>query len=304
MSVPGRSRTKRTKGFPWALFFAIAAIAVGGWAMTTYLGSGTPKSILLLGVDEDKTRTDVVLLAHVDPKQGLVNLISLPRDTLVEIPCEGLKSCSSPNKLNHAHAYGGENGPAVTVATVERFLGIKIDGYIRVDFDGFEQVVDALGGVDLVIEKSMDYEDPYADPPLAIHFKGSPEPQHLDGADALRYVRYRNDGLGDIGRTERTRHFLVALARTIHANGVVAKLPTLVTTMNPYVKTDIDSATAVALARAAAKIDPANIQVAMVEGEPFITTSGAWVWQADEAKLREMVDRLITHPTPPAKEAD
>ncbi len=296
MSKP---RSKRSSLIP--VLIAVIVLLAGGWAYNTIrTGTTTPVNILLMGLDEGKVRTDVVVLAHIDPQQKLINLLSVPRDTLVEIDCQGSESCVSPDKLAHAHAYGGEDGPAWTIKAVEGLLGVKIDHYVRVDFDGFEEVVNSLGGVDIVIEQDMDYEDPYAHPPLKIHFNGSPEPQHLDGHEALGYVRFRSDNRGDIGRTERTKRFLVALAKKAKSSQSITKLPGVVTGILPYVKTDIDSATAVALAKSAVSFDLDQTQMATLPGFDDRENARGWVWVADQEKMAEVVDRLILNPKPPA----
>jgi len=293
-----KPRAKRSSLVP--VIIVILLLLAGGWAFMTFrAGSTTPVNILLMGLDEGKIRTDVVVLAHIDPKQKLVNLLSIPRDTLVEIDCQESKACVSPDKLAHAHAYGGEDGPLWTVQAVEGLLGVKIDHYIRVDFDGFKQVVDTLGGVDLVIDKDMDYEDPYAHPPLVIHFQGSPEPQHLDGQKALGYVRFRSDNRGDIGRTERTKKFLVALAKKAKSTQGLTKLPSLVTGILPYVQTDIDSATAVALAKSATSVNLDTVQMATLPGADDSGHPRGWVWIADQEKMAQVVDQLIINPKPP-----
>lgn len=281
------------------ILIALAVLLGGGWAVKAFfLDAAAPKTILLMGVDEGKTRTDVVMVAHIDPKQNLVNLVSLPRDTLVEIPCEGIKYCVTPDKLAHAHVYGGEDGAVLTVKAVESLLDIKIDHHVSVDYAGFEKVIDLLGGVDIVIDKNMDYEDPYAHPPLSIHFKAKKEPQHLSGEQALKYVRFRADGLGDIGRIERTKKFAHALAKTAKENGTVSKLPSLVSAIWPYVKTDLDTTTAVSLARMAPKIDLNQIQMEMIPGADETLKDGRWVWKADKAKTEEITARLIKNPKP------
>ncbi|MDF2631203.1 MAG: putative transcriptional regulator [Symbiobacteriaceae bacterium] len=304
------SRTARKKrsgpkvGSILLAVFLIMVAAGGAWAAKTYfLDGGQPKNILLMGVDEHKTRTDVVMLARIDPRQGIVNLISIPRDTYVEIPCDGIEVCQPLDKLAHAHAYGGEEGPELAVATVEKFLGVQIDGYARVDFDGFKQVIDTLGGVDMVIEEDMDYEDP-TPPGLYIHFKGSPNPQHLTGKQALEYVRFRADGQGDVGRTERTRKFLLAVYTTLKEKGSIGKLPQLWSNMSPYVKTDLDGGTIAALARVAGKVDPNTLKMEMVPGKGAQSPNGLWVWEADQAKTQELVNRLIHNPTKEAAPAE
>lgn len=283
------------------IIVAVLVLLLGSWMIKTFLlDGGTPKNILLLGVDDDKTRTDVVLVAHINPGEGLASLISIPRDTLVEIDCSGLsEGCLSPDKVNHAHAYGGsEDGPQVTLRAVQKFLGIKLDGYVRVDFDGFAQLVDSLGGVEIMIEQEMYYVDPTAGKELTINFKASDKPQLLGGKDALKYVRYRSDGQGDIGRTERTRAFLGALLKTVQQNGKASQLPSMVSGMWPYVKTDLSASTVAALARVAPKLDPGDIQMAMVPGDAVILKDGRWVWQADAEKLQALVDSMIQNPQP------
>jgi LCP family protein required for cell wall assembly len=303
MATKARRPVRRNRSSPGGgsralpIAIAILALLVGGWALQTFLVGGTaPKNILLMGVDADKTRTDVVILAHLEPKTGVLNLLSIPRDTWVEIDCTGLKPCQSPDKLAHAHAWGGKNGPATTVKTVEHLLGVPIDGYVKVDFEGFRHLVDAIGGVDLVIDHDMNYEDP-TPPGLSIHFRASKAPQHLDGLQALQYVRYRADGLGDIGRTERTRKFLAAVMEGVRQKGTIARLPALWRTMAPYVKTDLDDATIAALVRMGPDLDPSRARMAMVPGSPVEFKNGPWVWQADAAKTQALVDSLIKHPS-------
>lgn len=292
------AQKKRSPILP--IIVAVAAMLLGGWALKTFaFGASAPVNILLMGLDEGKIRTDVVVLAHIDPKQKLVNLLSIPRDTLVEIDCAGLDpACVTPDKLAHAHAYGDEKGPEVTVRTVERLLDVKIDYYIRADYEGFRAVVEELGGVDLVIDKNMDYEDPYAHPPLKIHFKASPEPQHLDGYQALNYVRYRSDGLGDIGRTERTKKFLIALAKKAKESQSIIKLPTVATTILPHLKTNLDTSTAAALAKSALAIDVDQVQMATLPGADDPSHPRGWIWKMDPVKGPELVERLIKHPQP------
>lgn len=294
-----RQQPKRKRRWV-TILVAIVLVLLGGLAWATFGPGAKPFNVLLMGLDEGKTRTDVVVLAHVDPRKRLVNLISMPRDTLVEIPCQGNRYCVTPDKLTHAHVYGGEDGPQMTVKAVEGLLGVKIDHYVRVDFDGFQKVVDVLGGVDMVIDKDMNYEDPVAHPPLRIHFKASPVPQHLDGKQALEFVRYRGDGLGDVGRTERTKQFLVALGKQAKDRHNLLKLPGVVTKMLPYVKTDLTPASALKLARAAWLVDMSKTQMATLPGHDDPNNRRGWVWIADKVKTQELVRSLILDPKAPA----
>ncbi|MEG0797787.1 MAG: LCP family protein [Acidaminococcaceae bacterium] len=195
-------------------------------------------NVLILGIDdgdsedfEGPKRTDAMLVASFDPDHNEVALVSIPRDTRVQIPGRvGL------DKINHAHAYGGV---LLAKQTVANLLKIPIHYYVLLNWQGFIDVINIIGGVDMYVEDNMNYEDPYAD--LKIHItKGY---QHLDGKLAGEYVRFRSDELGDIGRVQRQQRFLKALASEFFNLTNVIKLPTLVTTVEQHIKTDMDALT-------------------------------------------------------------
>lgn len=144
----------------------------------------------------DARLTDTILMLTTAP-DGVATLISIPRDSLVEIPGYG------QNKINAAYAFGG---PALLVQTVEQATGVHVDGYVEVGFDGFYRIVEAVGGVEVCLEQPMADERAGIDLPAGC--------QVLGGADALGYVRARySDPRGDLGRVERQREFLQALAQ-------------------------------------------------------------------------------------------
>lgn len=253
---------------------------------------GRPLNVLVMGVDEDKLRTDVIFVVHLDPAQGLSSVISLPRDTRVEIPCPpDLKACKSPDKLGHAHAYGyaSGRGPALAKATVEQFLGITIDHYVWLDFEGFTSVVDTLGGITVQVDQPMD------DIGLA------PGEHRLDGAKALQYVRFRSDGMGDIGRIRRTQEFLFAVARAARERTTLIQAPLLLRQVMPLVSTDLDPLTALALAQHWRDLDRDSIQTVSLPGES-VMIDGLWFWQVDPAEVQELVREYITELAPPEKE--
>lgn len=294
---PARPRINRPL-LAAGVVLVLAALLLKGYQVLA--DAGRPLNVLVLGVDQDKTRTDVVILAHWEPRYNQLSLVSLPRDTRVEIPCpRENKECLSPDKLAHAHAYGtgpnADRGPELVKATVERFLGIRVDHYVRLDFAGFEKAVDALGGVTIDVEKNLDYDDPYQN--LHIHLKAGK--QKLDGKRALHYVRFRNDELGDIGRIQRTQKFFFALLQSAREQGALGKLPSLAANLLPYVKTDLDTGSAVALARAAQHLTPESLRTVSLPGEPK-WEHNLWFWVADEAKKQEIVRNYITHVPAPA----
>ncbi|SCL20860.1 transcriptional attenuator, LytR family [Micromonospora rhizosphaerae] len=166
-------------------------------------------NVLLLGSDSrdpDTTansRTDTIMLLHLDADHKKAEVISIPRDTWVFVP----KSTNGRHgdtmaKINSAYAWGGT---PLMVQTVETFTGVHIDHVALIDFAGFKQVVNALGGVDLKIEKNITS----IHPPYRTFKKGT---QHLDGAEALDYVRQRHQFTdGDFSRERHQREFLQAL---------------------------------------------------------------------------------------------
>ncbi|HLN60705.1 MAG TPA: LCP family protein [Symbiobacteriaceae bacterium] len=242
-----------------------------------------PMNVLVLGVDEEKLRTDVIILARWDPAGRRLNLVSLPRDSLVEITCPAEnRACLSPDKLGHAHAYGEVvgRGPAVVTATVEQFLGVQVDHYVRLDFEGFAHVIDALGGITLNVADDM--------PKIGLKAGA----QLLDGQKALAYVRDRSDGQGDIGRIERTELFLKALAERVGEGSVDD--PSLLKEALPHVATDLDVGTLLALARDWRELrHDLTMNVAFLPGRPD-TYRGLWVWRVDEAGKAKLVQQYLT----------
>ena len=164
-------------------------------------------NVLLLGIDDgdseaDKSepkRTDAMIVASFDPEAHKISLISLPRDTMVILPGH-----TQYEKLNSAYTYGG-----VTMAkqTIANLLRIPIHYYALANWQGFIEIINLIGGVDLYVDKDMHYEDPWAN--LKIDIKHGY--QHLDGEKSGQYVRFRSDELGDIGRVQRQQKFLKLL---------------------------------------------------------------------------------------------
>ncbi|MFV2119575.1 LCP family protein, partial [Streptomyces sp. Act-28] len=194
-------------------------------------GHGT--NILLVGTDgrdevtpADKARyrlggapcrcTDTIMLAHISEDRRRASLVSLPRDSYAELPehtdaATGERHDGHPVKLNAAYT---EGGPNLTVRTVERMTGVKIDHYLEVDFTSFMRTVDALGGVRICAARPM--KDPYTGLDLAA---GT---HTLDGGRALQYVRSRHvDGASDLGRMERQQRFVAALIDRAVSSGTL-----------------------------------------------------------------------------------
>ncbi len=249
-------------------------------------------NILALGVDAYQEeggkrlprRSDTMLLVSVDPVTKEVGVLSLPRDTRVQITREdGGSVKKTREKLAHAHAYGG---PVLAMETVEDFLEVPVHYFIRLDFEGFEEIVDSLGGVTLNIEEDMHYEDPTQN--LEIHFEAGK--QHLDGEEALKYVRYRNGS--DIARIERQHKFLNVMLDKMFGMGMLVKLPRLAREMTSYVDTNLPADRIIAMAKLGTDINKESIIMDRIPGEAGFV-DGVSYWLADEQGTQSLVDRLI-----------
>ena len=194
--------------------------------------SGKTTEIMVLGVDprtDDTGRSDTLFLVSLDETAKRASVLSVPRDTRVEM------EKGAYEKINHAYAYGGHE---YTQAMLERLLATRLDGYVLVDIHAFERMVDALGGVDIEVEKSMHYEDPWdEDGGLVIDLAAGE--QHLDGAGAMQYVRFRDEE-GDIGRIRRQQKFLQALLVRAASPEVIPHIPQLVRELASVVETDME----------------------------------------------------------------
>lgn len=190
----------------------------------------SPQHILVLGVDEradDFGRSDTIMLVRMEPATGMLRVLAIPRDTMVQIPGHGT------DKANSAYAYGG---PALAIETIEGLTDLEVDYYVKVNLEGFRHLVDLMGGVDYTVEKRMYYEDPYDD--LVIDLR--PGLQLLDGRKAEQYIRFRHDDIGDdIGRVERQQAFLKAVFQQAMSVKNLPRIPSMMYNGLKYVETNI-----------------------------------------------------------------
>lgn len=230
-----------------------------------------------------RSRTDTMMLITVDPVTNEVALISIPRDSRCEIPGRGWE------KAAHAHAYGG---PTLAMKTVELMLGIDVHYYVRTNYHGVEAIVNALGGVEVEVEKRMYYEDPYQD--LLIDLE--PGVQVLDGDKSLQYLRYRNEG-GDIARIGRQQEFVSALVDKVMSFSTVFRANALAKEAVKYIDTNMSTSEILEYGVLAARITdpqivmetlPGRVQNVSDNGGPALS-----YWVLDDAGTRDIVDRLV-----------
>lgn len=251
------------------------------------------QNILLLGVDSNGshtdpwtgTRSDTIVLLNIDPKTRSVNAISIPRDSKVYL-ADGY----GVQKINAAHALGGVR---LTKQTVEETLGVKVDGYIMVSDEAVRKLVDALGGVPIYVEKKMNYDD-YSG---GLHIHLTKGVNVLDGQNAVGYLRFRHDGLGDIGRTQRQQWFLRGLLEKIQTPQAIAKIPAMLNIATTYVKTDLSLYQMSQYAAMAKSFDISKIEVATLPGGPNKKGHTSY-WILDPEKTQEVVNRLIYRDKP------
>ncbi|WP_449537981.1 LCP family glycopolymer transferase [Ferdinandcohnia sp. Marseille-Q9671] len=184
-----------------------------------------PISILLMGVDErsgDRGRSDTLILVSVNPNTNSMQMLSIPRDTRVEIIGKGIQ-----DKINHAYAFGGVD---MTIDTVENFLDVPVDYYVRVNMEGLQQIVDALGGVQVNNEFAFSYDG-------ANFAEGT---QTLNGKQALAYARMRyDDPRGDFGRQDRQKQVIQGIIDKGASFSTVTKVDDILGALGTNVKTDI-----------------------------------------------------------------
>ena len=244
-------------------------------------------NILVLGSDHRQAeeeaygRSDTIILIHVDPDRDYLSVMSLPRDLRVEVPGYGLE------KINAAFAYGG---PALTIRTVEQLTGVDINHYMEVDFEAFQDITDALGGVYVDVDRRY-----YNDNPQWELIKLAPGYQLLDGADALDYVRFRHDLNADFGRMERQQRFLSAMREQAMGWNLPFKLPGLISALFANISTDLGTNDILKLAYWGIRLDGSRIrQVSLVANTE--TINGVSYVIASEGELADAITAFRTTP--------
>lgn len=245
--------------------------------------------LLVLGVDNRPgapgSRSDTIMLAFLDMNVPTVRLLSIPRDTRVQIPGYGYE------KINHAHVYGGVE---LVKETVNQFLGTDLEYYVEVDFNGFARIVDLLGGVEMEVPRRMYYS------PEGINLY--PGVQVLDGNKALQFVRYRSDG-GDLVRVERQQLFLKELARTALANRNLWTAARIAQATTEMVETDLRMTQILYLATSMLKMDVDSVRTNTIPGESKFQ-DGLWYVIVDREAAREMVEEFARPVPEPRPEED
>ncbi len=299
--IPPRKAKRKRRIWPWVLVvltFITAALAGAYFASSSLADKPIPAqkekeelltakdkaTIMIMGVDEradDVGRSDTLMIATIDPKADQAALLSIPRDTRVKIKGHGY------DKINAAYAYGGEK---LTQSTVEDFLGVNMDHYVIVNVKAFQRIIDAIGGIDIDVEKRMYYEDPWDDDGgLLIDLR--PGLQHMDGKTAVTYVRYRDEE-GDIGRIKRQQAFMKACMDKVTSPTIITKLPSVISEVFESVKTDLSLRQLLEFAGSLKEAKGNGLKTEMVPGRPmYIDGISYWIPKISELRTA-LVDTL------------
>ncbi len=245
-----------------------------------------PVNVLILGTDVtfdtehgkkdvEKGRSDTMILLHFDPLKNRINMVSIPRDSYVNIPGYTFM------KINAAYVLGGMD---LTKKTIESILDVHIDYYVVLNTKGIVKLVDLMGGVDVDVDKDMFYTDKAQD--LYINLKQGK--QKLDGKQAEGFVRFRHDGLGDLGRIQRQQKFLNALSSRLANPSSLIKSPFILGLIRDNVRSNLSIKKFIMLANTARMMPKTQIRMLTLPGEPANNEAGS-VILLNAAEVQEMV---------------
>jgi len=255
-----RPRTEMSFSWPMRVTQRVNLLLIG-----TDVTVGRRRQILPI------SRADSLLLVSLDPETNKANALSVPRDTRAAIPGVGV------TKINAAYAFGG---PGLTIRTVEDLLGVKIDFYVKLGPKSFARLVDAIGGVEIDVEKNMRYRDTWQD--LTINLKKGR--QVLNGGQAEGYIRFRHDSMGDIGRVERQQKVLLALFAKLKNPAMVVRAPQLIRAFTENTQTNLTLQELMALGMFTVRLETADIRTETLPGG--FTPN---FWEPDWGKIRPLV---------------
>jgi LCP family protein required for cell wall assembly len=260
------------------------------------------KNILLVGTDgrpadeDNSIRTDTIVWVHLDGDTNRVSMMSFPRDLWVNIPGYG------KNRINAAYSIGERKirpgyGPALLKKTVGDLVGVPIDNFVMINFEGFKKVVDTLDGIYVDVPKAVDDPayptDDYRT--IKIHFDAGR--QIMDGERALQYARTRHQD-SDFGRNQRQQQVLMAIFDRIREQGLLGQLTNLdqyTEALSDYVRTDISRSEMLSLASMGAQLNAENIQRYAIDSKMVVARQNpAYVLVLTDRKaLKRLVNQMV-----------
>ncbi|MFJ7933509.1 LCP family protein [Sporosarcina sp. NPDC096371] len=299
-------KTKKRKKWPWII--AIIALAIAGVALTVFLDLTStlkemykpidrelsdkreegiafdkkdPFSVLVLGVDEregDKGRSDTMIVMTINPTLKSTKMVSIPRDTYTEIVGHGTQ-----DKLNHAYAFGGIQ---MSLDSVENLLDMPIDYVAEVNMEGFQKVVDAVGGI--TVDNALEFTQD------AFRFEAGEIT--LTGKEALSYVRMRKgDPNGDWGRQDRQRQVIQGVLHEGKSVNSLLNYRSVFNALGDNVKTNMTFDEMVGVQKNYRDAADTIEQLHFEKGTGERMNGGIWYYVMDEEELQEVSSTLKQH---------
>lgn len=263
----------------------------------------TTMNILVVGSDERTAgqpwRSDVIMLLAVDFARREVGLISFPRDMWVTIPTVG------ENRINTATFYGGVNkyptgGIGLLRDTLAQGFGLRVDHYVKIDFESFKDVVDSLGGVDITVDCAVTGNFPKEPGSRELVWQTLQAGKyHMDGFFALRYARERKT-TSDIDRARRQQRLLIAMRNRAREVNIIPRIPALYDALRQSIETDLGLTDLIALARLGVQVDPKKAHGFIIDYKllnSWTTPQGAMVLLPDYDKINAGINTLFDQPS-------
>lgn len=240
------------------------------------------KNILIFGTDKSnyRSRADSIMVLQINNKKKRINIISIPRDSRIKIPGYGI------DKINHAYAYQGED---LLKESVSQLIGLPIHHFIKINIKEVEKIIDTIGGVNITVDKDLNYKDLADD--LVIDIKKGK--QILNGKQSLHYLRFRMDREGDIGRIKRQQKFIDALNNKLINFSTISKIPTLLNQINKMIESDLSYLQLLNMTnRVYQNKNIYQVKKTIVPGRVLMVNQVSY-WKVDMKKLDQEIDRLL-----------
>lgn len=292
-ATPDKSGLEETEVTPTAVTLDIEPNPWDGKSRVTILMMGLDYRDWIAG--ESAPRSDTMMLVSLDPITLQAGMLSIPRDLWVEIPGFGYNRINTAYMLGEAYNLPG-GGPGLAMQTVEDLIGVPIEYFAVVDFHTFERMVDEIGGIDVLVKDWIKIS-----PIGETSFWLSPEPHHLNGAQALAYARVRKNAGGDFGRAERQQQVILAILDRIVGFEMLPRLvrraPALYQEVASGVRTNLSLEQIVSLAWLGIKVPKENIRSGVIAPPKMVNfytrPDGAQVLRFVPDEIRALRDRLF-----------
>lgn len=247
-----------------------------------------PFSVLLMGIENYSSggkggRADTLIVATINPTDKTIKLLSIPRDSLVMIPNKG-----SQDKVNHSYNYGGKES---TIETVETLLDMPIDYYATVNFKGFKQIVDEIGGVDVNVPFDFWEKSDVGGKKLNF-YEG---PMHLNGEEALAYARMRKqDPRGDFGRNDRQKEIIEAAVKEMASVKNLLSLDDIAEHVGNNIETNLKISEALGVQKAFIGFNTSDIEKLALKGTDAYYDE-VYYFELDQTELENIKEQLQAH---------